>query len=423
MIKAANFFRKYTYKLIMNNNINNPKYLLYHHLINPFKRYLKEMSFYVFRLFPLQNKVIASTFKGMKYGDNPQFIFEQLRLLDDKIDFVWLKREGYTYDVPSWIRVVSWNMTYKLIYELATAKVIIDTHRFRKFVRKRKGQVFMETWHGGVPIKKLETDVPKFCVNKTVVDEIETTNRVADVYISQSDLLSSIYRRAFKYEGPIWKCGYPRNDVLFSDNSEISKKICQTYNIQDKHIVLYAPSFRDYFYKEIDVSVYSVDFAKLKETLAKRFGGEWVIMTRWHPLFASKIAQEVNLPSYVIDATTYPDIQDLLMTVNVVVSDYSSCMFDAALRNIPCFIYATDVEQYRSDRGMYFEMEELPFTYASNNEELTQNILNYNEQDYQLSLKRFFDRIGLVETGHAGKDIAKRIKEHMDGKHIDWKVS
>ena len=404
----------------MRNYIQKIKYFLYHNIISPFKRCLKGLSFYYFRIFPLQNKVIASTFKGMKYGDNPQFIFEELRLLDDKIDFVWMKREDLNYDVPSWIRVITWYKRYKTIYELATAKVIIDTHRFRKFVRKRKGQVFIETWHGGVAIKKLEADVPKFCETKVILDELKATNRVADVFISQSDLLSDIYRRAFNYKGPIWKCGYPRNDILFSDNSEIDQKVRQRYSIRDEHIVLYAPSFRDYFYEDIDVSVYSVDFEKLQEALTQRFGGEWVIMTRWHPLFSTKIAKKMSLPSNVLDVTNYPDIQDLLMTVDVVVSDYSSCMFDAALRNLPCFIYATDVEQYKADRGVYFEMDELPFPYASNNEELTYNIQNYNERDYQHGLKLFFERIGLVETGHAGKDIAQKINRFLKGEKVKW---
>ena len=232
--------------------------------------------------------------------------------------------------------------------------------------------------------------------------------------------MSSIYRRAFKYEGPIWKCGYPRNDVLFTDNKKISQRIKKEYGLQDKHIALYAPSFRDYFKQNVDVSVYSVDFTRLQQTLSKRFGGEWAIMTRWHPLYSSKIAQKMKLPSNVTDTTKYPDIQDLLMTADVVVSDYSSCMFEASLRKIPCFIYATDVEEYKADRGIYFDMGELPFPYASNNDEIVSNILNYNEQDYQLRLKNFFERIGLRETGHAGEDIANRIYNFMKGEKIEW---
>lgn len=395
-------------------------YFLSVYFKKPLKSLIKRTIFSICRVFPLQNKVIASTFKGTKYGDNPQYIFEQLRLLDDKIDYVWLKRDDYIYDIPSWIRVVSYYLNIKTIYELSTAKVIIDTHRFRKDIRKRKGQVFIETWHGGLGIKKIEFDVPKYCDYKLVIDEIKATNRLADVFISQSDHLSNIFRRAFRYQGPIWKCGYPKNDILFSDNSEISGKIRDTYGLHDEHIVLYAPSFRDYFYKEIDISVYSVDFEILQQALTQRFDGEWVIMTRWHPLFSSKITQRMNLPSNVLDVTNYPDIQDLLMTVDIVISDYSSCMFDAALRNLPCFIYATDVEQYKADRGVYFEMDELPFPYASDNEELTQNILKYNDHDYQISLKRFFERVGLVETGHASKDIALKINRFIKGEKVEW---
>ena len=395
-------------------------YFLSVYIKRPLKSLIKRTLFSICRVFPLQNKVVASTFKGMKYGDNPQFIFEELRLLNDKIDFVWLKRDDYTFEVPSWIRVVSYCLNIKTIYELSTAKVIIDTHRFRKDIRKRKGQVFIETWHGGLGIKRIEFDVPKYCDYKLVIDEIKTTNRIADVFISQSDHLSNIFRRAFRYQGPIWKCGYPKNDILFSDNSEISGKIRATYGLHDERILLYAPSFRDYFYKEIDVSVYSVDFEKLQQALTQRFGGEWVIMTRWHPLFSTKIAQRMSLPSNVLDVTNYPDIQDLLMTVDVVISDYSSCMFDAALRNLPCFIYATDVEEYKSDRGTYFEMDELPFPYASNNDELAQNIVIYNESDYRQDIKSFFESIGLVETGHAGKDIAMKISHFIKGEKVEW---
>lgn len=128
----------------------------------------------------------------------------------------------------------------------------------------------------------------------------------------------------------------------------------------------------------------------------------------------------MSLPSNVLDVTNYPDIQDLLMTVDVVISDYSSCMFDAALRNLPCFIYATDFEQYKADRGVYFEMDELPFPYASNNDELAQNIVNYNESDYRQGIKSFFERVGLAETGHAGKDIAQKINRFIKGEQIKW---
>ena len=255
--------------------------------IKPYKLFVQSIYFYICRLFPLQDKVIATTFKGMKYGDNPQYILEELRKINDKLDFVWLKQRGYNYDVPSWIRIVPYELKFKTIYEISTAKVIIDSHRFKSSIRKRKGQLFIETWHGGVPIKKLETDVPKFRVDKTLTSEIKTSNKLADVYISQSDLLSSVYRRAFKYNGPIYKCGYPRNDILFKDMSGIRKEIRVLYGLEDERIVLYAPTFRDGFSETIDVSIYNIDYKRLLQSLVERLGGKWKILVKWHPLYAS----------------------------------------------------------------------------------------------------------------------------------------
>lgn len=80
----------------------------------------------------------------------------------------------------------------------------------------------------------------------------------------------------------------------------------------------------------------------------------------------------------IIDATNYPDMQELILAADAFISDYSSCIFDAALRNIPCFTFATDFEKYKGDRGVYYEMDELPFSYAKNNDELISNIKNFN---------------------------------------------
>ena len=384
---------------------------------------MKIVPFYLFRLFPLQNKVVASSFKGQKYGDNPQYILEKLREINDKIDMVWLKEIGHKYAVPSWIRTESWNLRLKSIYEIATAKVVIDTHRFQKEIRKRKGQLFIETWHGGLGIKKLDTDSPLYCNSKYINDEIATTNKLADVFISQSDHLSNIYRNTFGYKGPIWKCGYPKNDIFFTENRKIRDKVRQEFGLKDEHILLYAPSFRDSFYKvkEIDTTVYDVDFALLASSLQERFGGEWIIMVRWHPLFAEEIRKKKDIPSSVIDATLYPDMQELLLSADALLSDYSSCLFDAALREIPCFIFATDYESYKESRGVYYELDELPFPYSCNKKDLSKCILGFDDKQYKNDLKLFFQRTGLVETGHAGENIARKINRYINGENIDWK--
>lgn len=384
------------------------------------KSLLKTIPFYLFRFFPLRNKVVASSFKGQKYGDNPQYILEKLHDINNKIDIVWLKELGHNYSVPSWMRVASWNLRLSSIYEIATAKVIIDTHRFQKEIRKRHGQLFIETWHGGLGIKKVETDSPYFQNSIIVKNEIKSTNRLADVFISQSDHLTKIYRNTFGYKGPIWKCGYPKNDIFFTENKKIRDKVRQDFGLKDEHILLYAPSFRDSFYERMDTSVYSVDFDRLKLALSKRFDGEWRIIVRWHPLFASQIMENISIPSHVIDATSYPDMQELLLSVDALLSDYSSCLFDAALREIPCFIYATDYDSYKESRGVYYELDELPFPYATNKKGLSEVIMRFDDIQYKNNLKKFFLQTGVVETGHASEDIARKINGYINGEKIGW---
>ena len=110
------------------------------------------------------------------------------------------------------------------------------------------------------------------------------------------------------------------------------------------------------------------------------------------------------------------------MATDVMISDYSSCIFDAALRRIPCFTYATDFEQYKNEeRGVYYEMEELPFPYATNNDELEQNIKVFNEKNYLQKWDAFTVRMGLNETGHAAKDIAEKMIALLQGKPVEWK--
>lgn len=382
------------------------------------------LLFYFFRIFPLQNKIIGVTMRGRKYGDNPQFIFEELYKIDSHIDFVWLKADNYEYSLPKWIRGIPYKLSIKTIFELATAKVWIDTHRLRACIRKRKSQLFIETWHGGLGIKKIEGDLPKVLSNPWDMAEIKNTAKLANVFISNSDHLSNIYRRAFFYKGNIYKCGYPKNDSLICPSSDISLRVKKELGLAlNKKILLYAPTFRNEFCycEERDFSVFDINYKIIKETVKNKWGGEWEILVKWHPTMIPYVKRFVHHDPEVKDVTTYNDMQALICSTDIIISDYSSCIFDAALREIPCFTFATDFEEYKSSQGTYFEMEELPFPYAKNNEELIRNIQLFNHEDYLTQWNEFKIKMGLSETGHAGKDIAQKIYRILNGEKTDWK--
>ncbi len=380
------------------------------------KYFFNVSLFYIFRIIPIKkNKVIATTFSGKKYGDNTGFIVEELIKINPKLDIVWAKDDLYDYEIPDNIRTISfWNHKIKKIYEYATAKVWIDTHAIRSFTRKRKGQLFIETWHGGLGIKKLHGDSSN--QNKSAMKEIDNMSEIADVFISNSDHLTKIYRSAFGYKGKVWKSGYPKNDIILSDNGSIKNKVKEYYNLNsDCNILVYAPTFRDSFYDNvIDMSVYDINYSMLHSKLVEKFGGEWVIMVKYHPIMINSTSLDKE-SEYVIDATAYPDVQEIILAADAFISDYSSCIFDAALREIPCFTFAVDFEEYKGDRGVYYEMEELPFPYAKNNEELLDNISDFNLSEYKLKWDEFKKMTGFYETGHAAKDIGYVINEYING--------
>ena len=294
------------------------------------RKHIKHLLFLLCRLFPIQkNKIVATTMRGRKYGDNPQFIVEYLYTRNSQIDVVWLTANGFDCDTPIWIRKVPYTYSLRTIYELATAKVWIDTHRLRSTVLKRKGQYFIETWHGGLGIKKIEGDVQRVLDTPWEVDEIKNTSKLADVFISNYNHLSSIYRRAFGYEGLIWKCGYPKNDIMLQDHSHIVKNVKNELNIcLETKIILYAPTYRDRFAwgNDLDFSVYDINYEQVKKAVIKHFGGNWMFLVKWLPTMVPYIQRNHIHYDEVMDVSTYNDMQGLLCAADIVLSDDSSCL-------------------------------------------------------------------------------------------------
>lgn len=389
-----------------------------------FKRYLVKAGlwaiFIACRFLPLQDKIVGSNFSGKRYGDNTKEIFEELMQIAPKqMIYVWQGSRDYSYELPTNVKRVDRENIFQLAYEYATAKVWIDTHVLLPDIRKRKGQLYIETWHGGLGIKKIYMDSEEQSQYKNMQASILHMNKLADLYISNSEHLSNVYRCALGYKGPIWKIGYPKNDrIIQNDHDKYAAKIRKVYGIPDtQRILIYAPSFRDCFeHGIINTKPYGIDYSALREALFERTGDQWVILLRWHPVMqlAMKSFAAENAES-VVDVTEYPDIEDLILSADACISDYSSCIFDAALRNIPCFTFATDFEEYKSERGVYYDMEELPFPYARNNDELMENIRSFDQEAYLKRWEAFKVRTGLYETGHAGKDIAALINEYIRG--------
>lgn len=380
------------------------------------KSIVARSMFLVLRPFQLGNKVVIRSFEGKKYGDNPQYIVEELLKIDKDTDIVWIKNEKYDYQLPEGVRCVP-DRGLQKFYEYFTAKVWIDTHRINRFLIKRKGQLYIETWHGGLGIKKIDGDVDKFKQIRKLMNEIKKMCDMADVFISNSDHLTRVYRSAFSYKGKIWKCGYPKNDILVNGDNKAIDKVRAYFGLpRNAKILLYAPTFRDKNrFRGFDQNLYDIDFDRVHAALVEKTRCNWYILQRHHPFLLKRNKANIINSSHVMNANQYPDMQELILSADAFISDYSSCIFDAALRLIPCFTYAKDFEEYKGDRGVYYEMEELPFPYSRNNDELVDNIKKFNMVNYLSDWNAFKEKTGYFEPGDAGIQIAKLIHGFLEG--------
>lgn len=365
------------------------------------------LLFIIMRIFPIQkNKIVCCNMKGKRYGDNPKYIVDELIKRYPEYEIVWLIRPEYRKEIPEKIRPVKYDI-FHIAYELSTAKFWIDSNTKSFGVRKRKGQYYIQTWHGSYGLKKLYADLPgklPFIDRKIVQSDAKRW----DLFLSNSSFITAVYRRAFWYNGEIMECGSPRNDIFFRDYEKYIQKVKAFFHIEGKKAVLYAPTYRN----DLGTDEYHLDFEVLQSSMEARFGGQWVVLVRLHPNNIADAEGFITYSDTVINATGYSVMQELLVACDVLISDYSSCMFDFVTKKSPCFMYATDINKYKSERDFYFDIHELPFPLAENNHELQENILRFDEEKYERKLQELFKKVGLHDTGNAGRQVAEWIVQH-----------
>lgn len=377
-------------------------------IIRTVKNLIKGKYSYYFWLFPInKNKIVICNYYGNGFGDNGKYIVNELINQKNNYDIVWLIRKELinNSEFPEKVRVVK-NNSFKALFELATAKIWIDNCRKSFYPPKRKSQYYIQTWHGGIALKQVEKDVEKN-LSKLYVEMAKKDSKMADLFISNSKFCTKMYRSAFWYKGEILEVGSPRCDILFKNPQAIHDKVRNYFNISpDSRILIYAPTFR----VDSNTEVYNIDYERLLQVLEKKFGGKWVILVRLHPNISFKDSFLKNISS-VINATKYSDIYELLVASDILITDYSSTMFEFSFTGKPVFLYAADIEEYRKDRNFYFDIYSLPYPIAENNDELCNNIKMFDNITYLEKLKQLFSDIGLIENGNASQQVANIIKK------------
>ena len=374
-----------------------------------FLRYIFLVTlFHIFHLFPIhKTRVVICNVWG--FGDNAKYIAEELvkrKKNHRNLDIIFIANHPENAYAPKDITVLKTN-TPKAVYALATARIWVDNNRKENYIRKRKGQYYIQTWHGGISLKKIEKDY-EYRLGHKYTSNARRDSAMTDLYVSNSSFCTDLYRRSFWYKGEILECGSPRNDILLNPTDSVKNEVRQRLAIKDEvKIAIYAPTYRE---GVNNTKPYELDFCKLIKVLEGRFGGRWVIAVRLHPLVSGQ-SGFIRYNSQIINASHYRDIYELMTAGDILITDYSNLMFEFSFMKKPVFLYAYDMEEYERERGFYFEYRTLPYKNARTESELIENIRSFDDREYQKDVEGFLNKLTIYETGKASEYVVNRIIE------------
>ena len=378
-------------------------------------------EFYYCRKYPIQpKKIVFTTIEGTTgFSCNPKYIALELLRRRQDLDLVWLV-DDMSKEFPPGIRKVK-NTLKNRAYELSTAAVWVDNSRKQLECRKRPGQFYLQTWHASLHIKPTGLDRGASFSEIAELVSRHDSNMV-DILITNSPWMEEHAPRSVVYEGETCRTGSPRVDLLLNGRKKCREKLRVKYGLsEDTRIMLYAPTFRSGSQgtnRSVAKQDNMPDFVRLKEALTKKFPGDWAIILRLHPqLTARHIAARLSEDSkFVMDASSVDDMSEVLGACDMLLTDYSAMSFDAAYMHMPVFLYVNDLQEYIAERGsLMWNLDELPFIKAEDDDELLQAIDRFDETAYEREVSAFLSGLEIKEDGKASQQAADLIERHLGG--------
>lgn len=371
------------------------------------------------RMFPVNKKVIIfQSSLGRDYSGNPKAIYEEM--VEQGIDKIY--RCYFILDNPSSVQLPGKvkkikNSRLHYYYIMATAGIWISDTRFQNYMIKRKETIYIQTWHG-TPLKKLGLDMDKIgmaeeCSLSIYKKEFKKNTSTWDYLIAQNEFSVNVFYKAFAFQGNLLKTGYPRNDILFKKNNpEYINVLKQKYHISiNKKVMLYAPTWRDdAYYNKADYKfVTSLDFIMMK----KAFQKEYVLLIKYHYMVNDK-TDWTEYEGFIQLAPKGCDISELYLLSDLLITDYSSAMFDYSILKRPMFFYVYDYDNYKEElRGFYFDLlKEAPGPVVNETVDLVKAIIDYNNEEYKELYSAFNERYHTYEKGNAAEQVINIVQQN-----------
>ncbi|WP_407454507.1 CDP-glycerol glycerophosphotransferase family protein [Methanobrevibacter sp.] len=316
----------------------------------PGKRYKHaKYTYKVFSRLPINKKrILFESMWGSKFSCNPRYLYEYINENYPDYECIWSLNDVHYPISGNAVRTRKESLKY--LYYLATSKFVVDNVNFPDYFNKREGQVYIQTMHG-TPLKTLGIDVPGDFPTKAKEDLFLEKCGKWDYLTVQSDFVADLTTRCFRFSKKFLKYGYPRTDMLFNnDNEKEINKIKERLGLPlDKKVILYAPTWR--LMNRFDMML---DLESFKKTLSD----EYVLILRLHH-FSVKGWKQPPEDDFVFDFSKYGSIEELFLISDVLITDYSSVVFDYLILDRPVIMFTYDLDEYKDKlRGLYVNIEE-----------------------------------------------------------------
>jgi CDP-glycerol glycerophosphotransferase len=349
--------------------------------------------------------VLFESWRG-QFSDNPRAISEELHRRGAGLQHVWVIDPALAGRLPDWVVPVEPG-SWQHIAMMGRARYLVSNGTVLGFHLKRRGTTFVQTWHG-TPLKKIGFHTRRSGSRSARLAEKTLERNIPnwDLLVSPNSFSTPILREAFRYSGHTVEAGYPRNDLLLApEAAAIRDRVRESLGIvPGRQVVLYAPTFRDEqpFAREADA-----------QQLARDLRATHDVLLRLHKIDAGR--RSLGGEALFSDVSDYPDNRELYLAADVLVTDYSSVMFDFAVTRKPMLFFTPDLAQYRDDlRGFYFDFEaEAPGPLLSSADELVRALedLDGALEGYEAKYASFVERFCHLDDGYASARVVDAMLE------------
>lgn len=337
--------------------------------------------------------ILFISFMGKNFNDSPKVIYDKL-VADPFFEgytFIWAFNEPEKYIIKNKNTIKIEMDSFQYLKAALTASYWITNVNIERGLHFKKNYTkSINSWHG-VPLKKIGNDVQ----GRNDFDFSDT-----DIFCYSGDYEYEIYKRAFKLaDKNLYKIGMPRNESVLRNDQKIVDKVKNKFNIDNKKIILYAPTWRE---EPDDLKL--MDLEKWEEDLTE----DYVFLIKAHGLNKKF---DLNKSSFAIDVSDYEETSELIIAADILITDYSSIMFDFALLNKAIFIYMTDYDKYVKERGVYFDLKQAGLSIFEEGNSLLKYIQVYDEKEEEKRTRNFNQTFIEVRSPDATDNIIKLMKE------------